>query len=79
MRSFRSKYNFNSEHPEYPEEKLAEHMVVARSGHYHLKRRKTDLVVKTIKKMIRQYEIPEGVIFHSDWGSQYTSEEVMYP
>ena len=48
--------------------------ILAESMSEHMK---ADLVVKTIKKVIRRYEIPKDCIFHSDRGSQYTSEEVM--
>lgn len=34
------------------------------------------LVRKTIEKVHGRWEIPEGIIFHSDRGSQYTSKEV---
>jgi len=35
------------------------------------------LVLDTIKAAKKRWRLPEGVIFHSDRGSQYTSEEVM--
>jgi putative transposase len=38
---------------------------------------KSDLVVGAIKQAIRRWKLPEGTIFHSDRGSQYTSEAVM--
>jgi len=38
---------------------------------------KAELVVKTIQKALRRWNIPIGCIFHSDRGSQYTSESVM--
>jgi putative transposase len=37
---------------------------------------KSDLVVQTIKKAARNWDLPEGCIFHSDRGSQYTAEAV---
>ena len=40
-------------------------------------RMKAELVVKTIRKALRRWDIPKGCIFHSDRGSQYTSESVM--
>ena len=49
-------------------------VILAESMSEHMK---ADLVVKTIKKAIRRYDIPKGCVFHSDRGSQYTSEEVM--
>ena len=36
-----------------------------------------DLVLDTIKAAKTRWHLPEGVIFHSDRGSQYTSEEVV--
>lgn len=38
---------------------------------------KAELVVKTIQKALRHWNIPMGCIFHSERGSQYTSENVM--
>jgi len=49
-------------------------IILAESISEHMK---ADLVVQTIKKALRRYAIPKGCIFHSDRGSQYTSEEVM--
>jgi putative transposase len=40
-------------------------------------RMKAELVVKTIQKALRRWDIPSGCIFHSDRGSQYTAESVM--
>lgn len=37
---------------------------------------KAELVLKTIGKAIRRWRLPKGCIFHSDRGSQYTSEKV---
>ena len=37
---------------------------------------KADLVVQTIKKALRNWTLPEGCIFHSDRGTQYTAEAV---
>jgi putative transposase len=39
-------------------------------------RMKSDLVTSTIGKAMRNWDIPEECIFHSDRGSQYTSEAV---
>jgi len=36
-------------------------------------RMKADLVVDTIRQMLKRWELPMGCIFHSDRGSQYTS------
>jgi len=36
-----------------------------------------DLVIKTIKSAKRRWNLPEGIIFHNDRGSQYTSKAVM--
>ena len=36
-------------------------------------RMKADLVMDTIRQMLRHWELPAGCIFHSDRGSQYTS------
>ena len=36
-----------------------------------------DLVLDTIKAAKKRWHLPEGVIFHSDRGSQYTSKEVV--
>jgi len=40
------------------------------------KRMKSDLVIETISKAMRNWSIPESCIFHSDRGSQYTSSAV---
>jgi putative transposase len=37
---------------------------------------KADLVVDTIRQMLKRWELPAGCIFHSDRGSQYTSSVV---
>jgi putative transposase len=37
---------------------------------------KAELVMETIVKAVRRWNIPGGSIFHSDRGSQYTSEKV---
>ncbi len=37
---------------------------------------KAELVVQAIKNMMKRWHLPEGVIFHSDRGSQYTSAAV---
>ncbi len=39
-------------------------------------RMKTELVTKTIKKALKRWRLPKACIFHSDRGSQYTSEKV---
>ena len=39
-------------------------------------RMKADLVVDTIRKMLNRWNLPSGCIFHSDRGSQYTSNTV---
>ncbi len=49
-------------------------IVLAESMSEHVK---AELVVKTIRKALRRWDIPTGCIFHSDRGSQYTSESVM--
>jgi len=36
---------------------------------------KTELVLDTLVKAIQQEGVPEGLILHSDQGSQYTSLE----
>lgn len=38
---------------------------------------KTELVAQTIKMAQERWQLPEGVIFHSDRGSQYTAKELM--
>lgn len=38
---------------------------------------RSELVVGTIKQAMKRWHLPEGIIFPSDWGSQYTSEAVM--
>lgn len=40
-------------------------------------RMKAELVTETLQKALRRWNIPSGSIFHSDRGSQYTSEKVM--
>ena len=37
---------------------------------------KAELVLKTIGKAIKRWRLPKGCIFHSDKGSQYTSEKL---
>jgi putative transposase len=49
-------------------------IILAESMSDHMK---AELVVKTIQKALRRWNIPMGCIFHSDRGSQYTSESVM--
>ena len=39
-------------------------------------RMRAELVRKTIEKVRARWNVPEGAIFHSDRGSQYTSKEV---
>ncbi len=39
-------------------------------------RMKAELVTKTIRKAIKRWRLPKDCIFHSDRGSQYTSEKV---
>ena len=38
---------------------------------------KSELVSDTIKQALKRWHFPDGIIFHSDRGSQYTSDEVM--
>lgn len=38
---------------------------------------RSELVLDTIKRAMKRWHLPEGTIFHSDRGSQYTSETVM--
>lgn len=38
---------------------------------------KAELVAHTIRKALKRWTLPKGCIFHSDRGSQYTSEMVM--
>ncbi|MDD5017857.1 MAG: transposase [Eubacteriales bacterium] len=38
---------------------------------------KKELVLQTLKATQERWRLPAGVIFHSDRGSQYTSDEVM--
>lgn len=40
-------------------------------------RMKAELVVKTIRKVLRRRSTPAGCIFHSDRGNQYTPESVI--
>ncbi len=42
-----------------------------------MKTMKADLVSQTIKMAKQRWHLPEGVIFHSDRGSQYTAKDVM--
>lgn len=37
---------------------------------------KSDLVINAIKQAVKRWRLPKGTIFHSDRGSQYTSEAV---
>jgi putative transposase len=39
-------------------------------------RMKADLVMDTLRQMLKRWELPAGCIFHSDRGSQYTSSMV---
>lgn len=39
-------------------------------------RMKAELVLETIRQAVRSWHLPRGCIFHSDRGSQYTSEKV---
>lgn len=40
------------------------------------KRMTVDCVIQTLNKVKLQYHIPEGIILHTDLGSQYTATEV---
>ena len=40
------------------------------------KRMTVDCVIQTLNKVKLQYHIPEGIILHTDLGSQYTAIEV---
>lgn len=48
-------------------------IILAQSMENHMR---AELVVKTICKATKRWDIPIGSIFHSDRGSQYTSESV---
>ena len=48
-------------------------IILAKSMESHMR---AELVSKTIEKAVKRWNIPEGCIFHSDRGSQYTSAEV---
>ena len=48
-------------------------MVLAESMMEHMK---AELVVQAIKNAMRRWQLPEGTIFHSDRGCQYTSSAV---
>jgi putative transposase len=39
-------------------------------------RMKSDLVAEAVRKVFSRWDMPKGCIFHSDRGSQYTSEKV---
>ena len=43
----------------------------------HRERMTKELVLDTIRAAHKRWALPEGLIFHSDRGSQYTSKEVM--
>lgn len=53
---------------------VASNLVLAESMADNMK---SELVVKTIRQAIKRWHLPEGTIFHSDRGSQYTSSAVM--
>lgn len=42
-----------------------------------MERMKADLVTETIRQAMVRWRLPQGIIFHSDRGSQYTSAAVM--
>ena len=46
-------------------------------GDHMAERMTKELVINAILAMLARHEIPEGCIFHSDRGSQYTSKAVM--
>lgn len=46
-------------------------------GFHQQSRMSADIVIKTIEKTAARWAIPEGTIFHSDRGSQYTAKEAM--
>ena len=46
-------------------------------GDHMAARMKKELVINAILSMLARHKIPEGCIFHSDRGSQYTSKAVM--
>ena len=48
-------------------------IILAQSMEHHMR---AELVIKTIRKATKRWDIPVGCIFHSDRGSQYTSEDV---
>ena len=49
-------------------------LVLGESMSEHMR---SELVMKTIQKALKRWNLPAGTIFHSDRGSQYTSEPVM--
>jgi len=53
---------------------IASGIVLAESMAEHMN---SDLVLATIKKALNRWHLPAGTIFHSDRGSQYTSQKVM--
>lgn len=44
---------------------------------YQAEHMKKELILHTLKAAQERWRLPEGVIFHSDRGSQYTSDDVM--
>ena len=53
---------------------IASGIVLAESMAEHMN---SDLVLATIKKALNRWHLPAGTIFHSDRGSQYTSQKVI--
>jgi len=53
---------------------IASGIVLADSMAEHMN---SDLVLATIKKALNRWHLPPGTVFHSDRGSQYTSQKVI--